>query len=113
MPVQMGRRTSPGSWRRYTGTTGSYVLDHPPPSGLQLTLRSSSLEQGSWVLGEPGIIRQGLIHTVLMRSTAYVHGLNFCTGTFVIIMDADFSHHVSCLYSMGRIAYASPSSSRS
>lgn len=26
--------------------------------------------------------------------TAYVHGLNFCTGTFVIIMDADFSHHV-------------------
>lgn len=27
--------------------------------------------------------------------TAYVHGLNFCTGNFVIIMDADFSHHVS------------------
>ena len=25
--------------------------------------------------------------------TAYVHGLQFCTGTFVIIMDADFSHH--------------------
>ena len=30
-----------------------------------------------------------------MYSTAYVHGLQFCTGTFVIIMDADFSHHVS------------------
>jgi hypothetical protein len=28
------------------------------------------------------------------RRTAYVHGLNYCTGTFVIIMDADFSHHV-------------------
>lgn len=27
-------------------------------------------------------------------STAYVHGLDFCTGNFVIIMDADFSHHV-------------------
>ncbi|KAH9064962.1 glycosyltransferase family 2 protein [Lactarius vividus] len=26
--------------------------------------------------------------------TAYIHGLNFCTGDFVIIMDADFSHHV-------------------
>lgn len=26
--------------------------------------------------------------------TAYVHGLNFCTGNYVIIMDADFSHHV-------------------
>ncbi|ODV81009.1 glycosyltransferase family 2 protein [Suhomyces tanzawaensis NRRL Y-17324] len=25
--------------------------------------------------------------------TAYVHGLNFVTGNFVIIMDADFSHH--------------------
>jgi hypothetical protein len=28
-------------------------------------------------------------------STAYVHGLNFCSGNFVIIMDADFSHHAS------------------
>lgn len=27
--------------------------------------------------------------------TAYVHGLQFVTGNFVIIMDADFSHHVS------------------
>jgi len=26
--------------------------------------------------------------------TAYIHGLEFCTGDFVIIMDADFSHHV-------------------
>jgi len=25
--------------------------------------------------------------------TAYIHGLNFVTGDFVIIMDADFSHH--------------------
>lgn len=25
--------------------------------------------------------------------TAYVHGLKYATGTFVIIMDADFSHH--------------------
>jgi hypothetical protein len=28
--------------------------------------------------------------------TAYIHGLNFCSGDFVIIMDADFSHHVRC-----------------
>lgn len=26
--------------------------------------------------------------------TAYVHGLQFATGTHIIIMDADFSHHV-------------------
>jgi dolichol-phosphate mannosyltransferase len=25
--------------------------------------------------------------------TAYVHGLQFVTGHYVIIMDADFSHH--------------------
>ena len=29
--------------------------------------------------------------------TAYVHGLSFATGNFVIIMDADFSHHPSAL----------------
>lgn len=29
--------------------------------------------------------------------TAYIHGLEFCTGDFVIIMDADFSHHVRVL----------------
>jgi len=29
--------------------------------------------------------------------TAYVHGLAHATGTFVIIMDADFSHHPSSL----------------
>ncbi|TIA89076.1 hypothetical protein E3P81_03160 [Wallemia ichthyophaga] len=25
--------------------------------------------------------------------TAYIHGLRFCSGNFIIIMDADFSHH--------------------
>lgn len=29
--------------------------------------------------------------------TAYVHGLESCSGDFTIIMDADFSHHVSPL----------------
>ncbi|KAI9663297.1 MAG: dolichol-P-mannose synthesis [Alyxoria varia] len=29
--------------------------------------------------------------------TAYVHGLSFATGNFVIIMDADFSHHPAAL----------------
>jgi len=28
-----------------------------------------------------------------------VHGLNFCTGNYVIIMDADFSHHVRIVLS--------------
>lgn len=29
--------------------------------------------------------------------TAYVHALNYVTGNFVIIMDADFSHHPSAI----------------
>ncbi|ODQ81713.1 glycosyltransferase family 2 protein [Babjeviella inositovora NRRL Y-12698] len=29
--------------------------------------------------------------------TAYVHGLNYVTGNFVIIMDADFSHHPTAI----------------
>jgi glycosyltransferase involved in cell wall biosynthesis len=29
--------------------------------------------------------------------TAYVHGLQFATGNYVVIMDADFSHHPSAL----------------
>ena len=32
--------------------------------------------------------------------TAYVHGLKYATGTFVIIMDADFSHHPKFLPTM-------------
>jgi hypothetical protein len=30
--------------------------------------------------------------------TAYVHGLKHASGDFVIIMDADLSHHVSTLF---------------
>lgn len=32
--------------------------------------------------------------------TAYVHGLQFATGNYVIIMDADFSHHPKFLPQM-------------
>ena len=29
--------------------------------------------------------------------TAYVHGLKFARGQYIVIMDADLSHHVSAL----------------
>ncbi|KAF2445177.1 glycosyltransferase family 2 protein [Karstenula rhodostoma CBS 690.94] len=35
--------------------------------------------------------------------TAYVHGLQFATGNFVIIMDADFSHHPKFIADMIRV----------
>jgi len=31
--------------------------------------------------------------------TAYIHGLKRAKGEFIILMDADFSHHVSMLIS--------------
>lgn len=30
--------------------------------------------------------------------TAYIHGIKHATGEFIIIMDADLSHHVSRVY---------------
>ena len=35
--------------------------------------------------------------------TAYLHGLQFATGNFVIIMDADFSHHPKFIADMIRV----------
>lgn len=35
--------------------------------------------------------------------TAYVHGLRFATGNFVVIMDADFSHHPKFIAHMIRV----------
>lgn len=31
----------------------------------------------------------------IISGTAYVHGLKHASGNFVVIMDADLSHHVS------------------
>ena len=33
----------------------------------------------------------------LLSGTAYRHGLKYASGDFVIIMDADLSHHVKYL----------------
>jgi dolichol-phosphate mannosyltransferase len=31
----------------------------------------------------------------ILLGTAYIHGLKHASGNFVVIMDADLSHHVS------------------
>ena len=33
-------------------------------------------------------------HAVLPAGTAYKHGLQFASGEFIVLMDADLSHHV-------------------
>lgn len=30
--------------------------------------------------------------------TAYIHGMKHATGNYIIIMDADLSHHVSGIF---------------
>lgn len=50
-------------------------------------------------VGQSGGLRWGLpedwgADASAVSRTAYIHGLQFCTGDFVVIMDADFSHHV-------------------
>ncbi|KAJ9604596.1 dolichol-P-mannose synthesis [Cladophialophora chaetospira] len=63
------------------------IVDDASPDG---TLERAKQVQASF--GKEHIIlkpREGK----LGLGTAYVHGLQFVTGTFVVIMDADFSHH--------------------
>ncbi|KAF7288716.1 Dolichol-phosphate mannosyltransferase subunit 1 [Mycena chlorophos] len=61
------------------------VVDDASPDGTQEV--AAQLAGGIWV-------GQDCAQTAGREArTAYIHGLNFCTGDFVIIMDADFSHH--------------------
>lgn len=63
------------------------IVDDGSPDGTQ-----DIAKQLTKVYGEKRILlkpRPGK----LGLGTAYVHGLQYATGNFVIIMDADFSHH--------------------
>ncbi|KDQ17591.1 glycosyltransferase family 2 protein [Botryobasidium botryosum FD-172 SS1] len=63
------------------------IVDDASPDGTQEVAR-----QLQGIYGEDKIILKPRAGK-LGLGTAYIHGLNFCTGDFVIIMDADFSHH--------------------
>ncbi|KAG6879018.1 dolichol-P-mannose synthesis [Termitomyces sp. T32_za158] len=63
------------------------VVDDASPDGTQ-----EIAKQLAGVYGEDKIVLKPRAGK-LGLGTAYIHGLNFCTGDFVIIMDADFSHH--------------------
>ncbi|RSH91316.1 dolichol-P-mannose synthesis [Saitozyma podzolica] len=71
------------------------VVDDASPDGTQEVAR-----QLAGIYGEDKVVLKPRAGK-LGLGTAYVHGLNFCSGNFVIIMDADFSHHasLSCLQS--------------
>ncbi|CAE6497555.1 unnamed protein product [Rhizoctonia solani] len=64
------------------------VVDDASPDGTQDVARELQKVYGEdHILLKPRSGKLGL-------GTAYIHGLDFVTGDFVIIMDADFSHHV-------------------
>jgi len=63
------------------------VVDDASPDGTQEVARELAAVYGEdKIVLKPRAGKLGL-------GTAYIHGLNFCSGDFVIIMDADFSHH--------------------
>jgi dolichol-phosphate mannosyltransferase len=65
------------------------IVDDASPDGTQEVAKQLIKVYGSdKILLKPRAGKLGL-------GTAYVHGLQFATGNFVIIMDADFSHHVA------------------
>ncbi|TKA61105.1 Dolichol-phosphate mannosyltransferase subunit 1 [Cryomyces minteri] len=72
------------------------IIDDASPDGTQDVAKQLIKAYGpSHILLKPRAGKLGL-------GTAYVHGLQFATGNFVIIMDADFSHHPKFLAPMIR-----------
>ncbi|KAJ6256710.1 hypothetical protein Dda_8576 [Drechslerella dactyloides] len=62
------------------------IVDDGSPDGTQEVAKELIETYGSNVVLKPRAGKLGL-------GTAYVHGLQFVTGNYVVIMDADFSHH--------------------
>lgn len=62
------------------------IVDDGSPDGTQVVANQLIKAYAPHVVLKPRAGKLGL-------GTAYVHGLKFATGNFVIIMDADFSHH--------------------
>jgi len=63
------------------------IVDDASPDGTQDVARQlGSIYGEDKILLRPRAGKLGL-------GTAYVHGLQFCTGNYILIMDADFSHH--------------------
>lgn len=63
------------------------IVDDNSPDGTQEIAHQLAAVYGNdHILLRPRAGKLGL-------GTAYIHGLDFVTGDYVIIMDADFSHH--------------------
>ena len=65
------------------------VIDDGSPDGTQ-----EAAQQLQNIYGKNKILLQPR-EKKLGLGTAYIHGLNYASGNFIIIMDADLSHHVN------------------
>lgn len=62
------------------------IVDDGSPDGTQIVAKQLEKAYSPHVVLKTRTGKLGL-------GTAYVHGLQFAKGNFIIIMDADFSHH--------------------
>lgn len=73
------------------------IVDDASPDGtLSVAKQLQNLYTPSRIVLKPRAGKLGL-------GTAYVHGLKFARGNFIIIMDADFSHHPKFIAEMIRV----------
>ncbi|NXB76329.1 DPM1 mannosyltransferase, partial [Donacobius atricapilla] len=67
------------------------IIDDGSPDGTQEVARQ--LEK---IYGSDKIVKRGQFF-LFPSGTAYIHGMKYATGNFIVIMDADLSHHVRLL----------------
>lgn len=76
----------------FTGSNYDYeviVIDDGSPDGtLDVAKQLQKIYGSNKIVLRPREKKLGL-------GTAYIHGIKHATGNFIIIMDADLSHHVS------------------
>ncbi|NWX19029.1 DPM1 mannosyltransferase, partial [Aegotheles bennettii] len=69
------------------------VIDDGSPDGTQ-----EVAQQLAEIYGSDKIVMRVIISVLFSSGTAYIHGMKHATGNFIVIMDADLSHHVSLYF---------------
>ena len=67
------------------------IVDDASPDGTQ-----DAVKELQKIYGDDKVVLKARSGK-LGLGTAYIHGLNYCKYDYVILMDADLSHHVSYL----------------
>ena len=68
------------------------IVDDASPDGTQ-----DQVKDLQRIYGEDKVVLKARAGKLGLGS-AYIHGLNYCKGDYVVLMDADLSHHVSWIF---------------